>query len=129
MLRLGAGRDHLNIVADQYGCPTYARDLAEAILATITNRDVDNYSGLKKGGIYNFSNAGLTNWADFARTIFDYSKIKCTVGETTTKAYNAPAPRPLWSMMSKERIQKDFHIELHDWKKSLKLCLKELKRR
>ena len=128
MLRLGASRDGLNIVADQYGSPTYARDLAVAILDIIQNRKFETFAPSNKAGIYNFANWGLTNWADLARTIFDESNIDCKVSETTTKAYNAPAPRPLWSMMSKQRIQRDFHLQIPNWKKSLQSCLKELKR-
>lgn len=128
MLRLGSSRDALSIVADQYGSPTYARDLAEAIMGIIQNRGVETYSGNHKSGVYNFANWGLTNWADFARTIFKQAKIQCQVSETTTKAYNAPAPRPHWSSMSKERIQRDFHIQVPNWEKSLQSCLKELDR-
>ena len=128
MVRLGSSRDALNIVADQYGCPTYARDLALAIMNIIQNQKVETYMPSTKAGIYNFSNYGLTTWADFAREIFKQAKIDCKVGDTTTKAYKAPAPRPHWSMMSKERIQREFHIHVPNWKKSLQSCLKELDR-
>ena len=123
MLRLGRERSELNIVSDQYGTPTYARDLAQAIMDII---QLDEKKAPWKSGVYNFSNSGLTNWADFAREIFRQAKINCNVGETTTKAYNAPAPRPLWSMMCKQKIQRDFHLEIHPWKESLRRCLDEL---
>lgn len=126
MLRLGKERDQLTIVADQLGTPTYARDLAQTIYDMIDRIDMPNYDNTPKSGIYNYSNLGLTDWSGFAKEIFQQAKIKCEVGQTTTKAYNAPAPRPLWSMMSKEKIQRDFHIEIPHWQKSLTRCLKEL---
>lgn len=126
MLRLGKDRDSLNIVSDQLGSPTYARDLAVSIIKIIKEYDQPNYGNLPKQGIYNYSNLGLTNWSEFAKEIFRLSKLKCKVGETTTKAFNAPAARPLWSMMSKEKIQSTFHLEVPHWKKSLKSCLIEL---
>ncbi len=126
MLRLGKEKDSLNIVADQYGTPTYARDIATAIIRIIQNRNIQTFDNLPQNGIFNYSNLGLTTWADFAREIFKQAKIKCEVGETTTKAYGAPAPRPLWSMMSKVKIQKTFHLYIPKWQQSLKNCLLEL---
>ena len=72
---------------------------------------------------YNFSNAGVTNWAKFAKEIFKQTKIDCQVGYTTTAAYGAPAPRPLWSVMSKDKIANNFDIKLKDWQESLSACL------
>ncbi len=126
MLRLGKERDSLNIVADQYGSPTYARDLAKAILELIANYDNPNIQQLNKRGIYNYSNLGMTNWSEFAKEIFKQSKIKCKVGTTTTQAFNAPAPRPLWSMMSKQKFQETFYQDISHWKKSLSRCLGQL---
>jgi len=126
MLRLGKKLENLNIVADQYGAPTYARDLAECLVQLILREKIETYNQLPKQGVFNYSNHGLTNWSEFAKEIFTISKTKCTVGTTTTKAFNAPAPRPLWSMMSKEKIQENFHLEIPHWKKSLRRCLEEL---
>lgn len=126
MLRLGKDRKALNIVSDQLGTPTYAKDLAVSILEMINNYSRDNFNQTPKAGIYNYSNLGLTDWASFAKEIFKQAKIKCKVGPTTTKAYGAPAPRPLWSMMSKEKIQSDFQLKIPTWKESLASCLKEL---
>lgn len=126
MLKLGKERDTLNIVSDQIGTPTYARDLAVTILDMISNFSTENYNQTYKAGIYNYSNLGLTDWASFAVEIFKQTKIKCKVGTTSTKAYGAPAARPLWSMMSKEKIQRDFHLKIPSWKESLASCLKEL---
>lgn len=126
MLRLGKDRDNLNIVSDQLGTPTYARDLANAIIDIMINYDCQNYDAQPKSGIYNYSNLGLTNWSEFAKEIFKQSKIKCKVGETTTKAFNAPAPRPSWSMLSKEKIQSTFQLGIPQWEKSVGTCLREL---
>lgn len=126
MLRLGKKMDSLNIVADQYGTPTYARDIANTLMTIIKNRDLETISRIPHNGIFNYSNLGLTNWADFAREIFKQAKIKCSVGETTTAAYGAPAPRPLWSMMSKVKIQQAFHLNIPQWQQSLRKCLLEL---
>lgn len=125
MLRLGESRSQLSIVSDQIGTPTYARDLAKAILDIISAIKKDPRLK-KKSGIYNYSNLGLTDWSGFAQEIFRQTETECEVGITTTKAYNAPAPRPLWSMMSKVKIQKDFHLEIPEWQESLSHCLKEL---
>lgn len=126
MLRLGKDRDKLNIVSDQFGTPTYARDLAAAIINIILHYQEENYENQAKQGVFNYSNLGLTNWSEFAEAIFKIAKINCKVGETTTKAFNAPAARPLWSMMSKEKIQSTFHLEIPQWEKSLTRCLREL---
>ncbi len=126
MLRLGQNRDNLNIVADQYGTPTYARDIAHSLLTIIRNTGVNNFDDISQDGIFNYSNIGLVNWADFAREIFKLSKLKCQVGETTTALYGAPAPRPLWSLMSKSKIQKAYQLKIPHWKESLKNCLLEL---
>ena len=122
MIRLGQERDVLKIVSDQIGSPTYAKDIAQTFLQMISkicaSRNKDEYVG-----IYNYSNGGITNWADFARTIFEIKKIDCKVVETSTEDYGAPAPRPKWSVLDKSRIQKVFDIEIIDWETSLKHCI------
>lgn len=121
MLRLGAERDSLSIVSDQIGTPTYAKDIAHALLQivkTIQGKELGAHAG-----IYNFSNTESTNWADFARTIFDMRSIDCEVNDITTAAYNAAAHRPLWSVLSKEKIKHTFGVEIRSWKESLNECL------
>lgn len=125
MLKLGKSRPDLTIVNDQHGSPTNCLDLAMAIMTIIKFLEEKN-KRLALGGIYNYSNLGLTNWLDFANEIFVKSKISCRLASTTTAEYNAPAPRPLWSLLSKEKIQRTFHIQIADWKKSLHTCLREL---
>jgi len=123
MLRLGAERDELNIVADQIGTPTYAQDLASDTIKIISQLEKEEV-GLRNN--YNYSNISTTNWADFARSIFDMASITCKVNDTTTEAYGAPAPRPLWSAMDKSRLLNTFDIELKMWQESLEECLQEL---
>ncbi len=121
MLRLGADRDSLSIVSDQIGTPTYARDIANVLvkIAKATQEKADH----KYFGIYNFSNAESTNWADFARKIFEIKSIECTVENMTTAAYNAAAHRPLWSVLSKEKIKNTFDLEIRSWTESVNECL------
>jgi dTDP-4-dehydrorhamnose reductase len=124
MIRLAKEKDSLRIVADQIGTPTYARDLAYTIMAII-GKLTDNPDSAF-GGIYNFSNSGSTNWADFARKIFELTGIDCQVLETTTADYGAPAHRPAWSVMSKEKIISTFGIKENSWTDSLANCLREI---
>jgi dTDP-4-dehydrorhamnose reductase len=119
MLRLMADRDSLNVVADQYGSPTYAGDLANAIMQIV--------SFLPKAtnpvaGIYHYSNKGNISWFDFAVAIKELSGSSCSVAPIPTEAYPTPAKRPAYSVMSKEKITSTFPIELSDWKESLKKC-------
>lgn len=120
MLRLGQDRDKLSIVADQIGTPTYARDIARSILQIVSQSSSAEPSIF---GIYNFSNSEHTNWADFARTIFDLRGIDCEVSDITTKEYGAAAHRPLWSVLSTEKINNTFGIKPRPWKDSLIECL------
>ncbi len=121
MLCLGQEKDLLSIVEDQVGTPTNARDLAICIIHIIRqNRP------LLKTEIYNFSNLGVTNWAEFAQTIFDIKNIDCKIRGITTVAYNAPAPRPLWSVLSKQKIMDELGAKIDEWEVSLRKCLQEL---
>lgn len=124
MLRLGVQREKLNIVSDQIGTPTYARDIATttmSLLQSISDPSFNEY------GVYNYSNEGVTNWAEFAKTIFELENISCEVYPISTSEYGAPADRPLWSVLSKDKIKRVFGIEIPHWETSLKKCLQELK--
>lgn len=122
MLRLGRAKESLTIVADQYGAPTYAPDIAEALVNIITKL---NESGHTKAlyGTYNFANSGVTNWAGFAQEIFDHEGIDCKVTGITTAEYGAPAPRPLWSVLSTEKYRTTFDKPVRSWKECLRDCL------
>ncbi len=120
MLKLGAERDELNIIADQVGTPTYAIDLANAIFDIIQNPE-------KRYGVYHFSNEGVTSWYDFAKAIFDYSKTEVKVNPIPTSAYPTRAKRPHFSVMDKTKIKADYNIQIPYWLDSVKACIDALK--
>lgn len=120
MLKLGAERDELNIIADQVGTPTYAIDLARAILKIINTPD-------KKYGIFHFSNEGVTSWYDFAKAIFELSGTKVKVNPIPTSAYPTKAQRPAFSVMDKSKIKDSYNMEVPYWLDSLKTCILALK--
>lgn len=125
MLKLSETKKELQIVSDQIGAPTYARDLAHSICKIIQVLDhAENKKQLY--GTYNFANEGVTSWFDFAKEIFRIKQIEVNVLPTTTKAYNAPAPRPLWSVMSKKKIKENFHLQIDHWRQALIRMLNEL---
>ncbi|MGB1019248.1 MAG: dTDP-4-dehydrorhamnose reductase [Chitinophagales bacterium] len=121
MLRLGTERDELNIIADQFGTPTYAKDLAKAILDIISNNKVESIKGL-----YHFSNDGEASWFDFTKEIFSISNINCKANPIPTTEYPTPAERPKYSVMDKSKIVDDFGVVMKDWKVSLKECIEKL---
>lgn len=125
MLRLASQKDSLNVVFDQIGSPTYAKDLAKICL------DVLNQFGLKKisknGNLYHYSNEGVASWYDFAVTIIELAGENCKVKPIQTKEYPTLSKRPQYSVLNKSKIKKDFKIEIPYWKNSLKECIKKLK--
>lgn len=122
MLSLGKQRDQLNVVMDQVGSPTNARDLAKAILTIIENIERDN----DHPGIYNYSNEGVLSWFDFATAIFQITGITCKVSPIPATAYPTPAKRPTFSVLDKSKIKKTFNIQIPYWRDSLTETLKEL---
>ena len=87
MLRLGAEKENVNVVNDQFGTPTYASDLAKAIL-TIINKNIEFG---KRSELFHFSNSGITNWSEFASAIFNFSDLKCKVNPIPTSSYPTAA--------------------------------------
>ncbi|WP_265659054.1 dTDP-4-dehydrorhamnose reductase [Francisella philomiragia] len=122
MLRLGRERDSLGVIYDQVGTPTYAKDLAKAIL------DIIPIIQNSKLEIYNYSNEGVTSWYDFAKGIMDIANIDCQVNPIETKDYPTPAKRPHYSVLNKSRIKSNFNIEIPYWKDSLKDCINRLQK-
>ena len=120
MLRLGKERDELGVIFDQVGTPTYARDLAKAIL--------DILPMLKKEdiGIYHYSNEGVLSWYDFAKEIIRMAKVDCNINPIETKAYPTPAARPSYSLLNKLKIKETFDIKIPYWKDSLDECLQKM---
>jgi dTDP-4-dehydrorhamnose reductase len=120
MLRLGREKEHLGVIYDQVGTPTYARDLARAILDILPN--IKN----EKTEIYNYSNEGVLSWYDFAKEIMRMAKLECKVNPIETKEYPTPATRPHYSLLNKSKIKQEFGITIPYWKDSLDECLKTL---
>ena len=121
MLRLMKERDIINVVNDQFGCPTYAADLAGAILQIIVS---GKSSGTK--GIYHYANAGITNWYEFAVAIKELTHSNCMVNPIPSSQYPTAARRPRFSVMDTTLIKTAFSLEIPDWKDRLQNCLKWL---
>ncbi|MFC6098077.1 dTDP-4-dehydrorhamnose reductase [Flavobacterium qiangtangense] len=120
MLRLMKERDTLNVVNDQIGSPTYARDLAKAILEIIRQRKW-------RGGIYNFSNEGEISWFDFAIAIKEIAGLQCNVQGIPSSEFPTPAKRPAYSLLNKSKIKETFGIKVPHYRNSLEECLQKMK--
>jgi dTDP-4-dehydrorhamnose reductase len=114
-------RGLLNIVYDQIGTPTYARDLAKTILEIIPSAVMA--SGVE---IFHFSNEGVASWYDFAKAIVDYSGIECKINPINSKDYTQAATRPFYSVLDKSKIKERFSIEIPYWRDSLRECIQRL---
>lgn len=124
MIRLMNEKDEIRVVNDQVGSPTYAADLAEAILFIINN--AEKVAGKWIPGIYNFSNEGIISWFEFAEAIREYIKSNCAIKPISTSDYTTPAKRPVYSVLDKTKIRETFGIELKDWKASLRVCIEKI---
>ena len=118
MQRLGAEKENVNVVADQVGTPTYAADLAKAIVCILPQIDE------KTCGIYHYTNEGVCSWYDFATEIMDQSGLKCQVHPIPTSAYPTKAQRPFYSVLDKSKIKNTFDIKIRHWKNALISSLK-----
>jgi dTDP-4-dehydrorhamnose reductase len=116
MMKLGTERDSLNVIFDQVGTPTYAADLADAILKVISH---DTFVP----GIYHFSDEGICSWYDFTKTIHRIAGITCDVRPIETKDYPARTPRPHYSVLNKAKIKVTYGIEIPHWEESLVRCI------
>ena len=122
MRRLSATESSLRVVCDQVGTPTYAGDLAEAIVHIIESNQ------LSKCGTYNFSNEGVCSWYDFAVEIARLSgNTACEITPCRSEEYPTKAIRPRYSVLSKEKFSQSFSIEIAKWQESLKKCIERLK--
>jgi dTDP-4-dehydrorhamnose reductase len=122
MLRLGAEREALTVVADQIGGPTGAAEIAQACIKIAETL----VSEPEKSGIYHFSGTPDTSWADFARAIFDTAKIPCDVTDIPSSDYPTPAKRPLNSRLDCSATKTAFGISRPDWRKSLTHILTQI---
>ena len=119
MIRLGREREQLGVIFDQVGTPTYAHDLATAIMTAIDK-------GIKPG-VYHFSNEGVTSWYDFTKSIHRLAGINtCQVSPLHTAEYPTPASRPAYSVLDKTKIKDAYGIEIPHWEESLAKCIAKL---
>jgi dTDP-4-dehydrorhamnose reductase len=119
MLRLMAEKESISVVADQVGSPTYAADLAAAILQIIEH-------GKWHCGIYHYSNEGVISWAEFAAEIGRQINSSCKVAFITTDQYPTPAKRPRYSVLDKSKIKANYGVTISPWQRSLQTCLQKL---
>lgn len=141
MRRLGAEKASLNVVADQVGTPTFAEDLAQAIVSVINglehktvklspkNADNESYGSRSDAThireIYHFSNEGVCSWYDFAVAIMRGSKLSCKVNPIPSSAFPTKTKRPFYSVLDKSKIKEHFGIEIPHWQESLNKCLSQ----
>ena len=118
MRRLGAERESLGVVFDQAGTPTYAADLAAAIVSMLPQIR----PGMKE--VYHFSNEGVTSWYDFAVAIMEESHLACAVHPIESSAYPTRAVRPAYSVLNKAKIRQDFGLTIPHWREGLKRCVR-----
>lgn len=123
--RLAAERDALNVVADQVGSPTYARDLGQAItqmvLAIASNR-------VNAPGIYHYANEGVASWYDLAVAIVRHNGFSCRINPIRTEEYPVKAQRPHYSVLDKRKISAGFGLNVPNWHDSLLRCLGEMRK-
>jgi len=122
ILTKGAELGKLKVVSDQFGCPTYAYDLALAILEIVPMAISSN-----RVEIYHYSNEGTCSWYEFAKAALEMANVSCLVSPIISDEYPQRAPRPHYSVMDKSKIKKHFGIAIPEWKKSLAECVERLK--
>lgn len=119
MIRLMGERPSLNVVGDQIGAPTYAADLAAAIMHIVAQKAAGN----KHNGIYHYSNSGIISWYDFAVAIGQMIHSTCVVAKIGSEAFPTPAKRPHYSLMDCSAIIQDFGVNQPAWEDSLQTCI------
>ena len=124
MLRIGNKKKSIQVVSDQKGTPTYAKDLAKTCLDILSDASSTNLS--KKGSLYHYSNEGVTSWYDFATAIMEISNIDCQLISIETKDYPTQARRPMYSVLDKSKIKSDFKVTIPHWRDSLANCIKKI---
>jgi dTDP-4-dehydrorhamnose reductase len=118
VIRLAKEKGNLRVVADQVGTPTWAGDLAAAIMQVI--------AADCPPGVYHFSNEGVCSWYDFAKAIIELLEIEATIEPITTKDFPTAAPRPHYSVLDKNLLKSTLGITIPYWRDSLKVCLNQL---
>lgn len=116
MIKLGRERDTLNVIFDQVGTPTYAADLADALLQIVS---ADKFIP----GVYHYSNEGVCSWYDFTIAIHQIAGIDCRVLPIESKDYPAKTPRPHYSVLNKKKIKSNYNIQIPHWEDGLRRCM------
>ncbi len=116
MIKLGRERDSLNVIFDQVGTPTYAADLADALLQIVS---ADKFIP----GVYHYSNEGVCSWYDFTIAIHQIAGINCRVLPIESKDYPAKTPRPHYSVLNKKKIKSNYNIQIPHWEDGLRRCM------
>lgn len=122
MLRLMQDREVIRVVSDQQGSPTYAADLARAVIHIITSKSF-------RPGVYHYCNSGVISWYQFAHSIAQHMQFTCRVEPIRTQDYPTPAKRPAYSALSTDSFQKTFQLTIPGWEDSLKQCLQIIRER
>jgi dTDP-4-dehydrorhamnose reductase len=122
MLRLMRERPQIRVVNDQRGCPTYAADLADAILAILQLWE----KGVAHVGTYHFSNAGDITWYEFASAIRDVAGLVCDIQPIPSSDFPTPAKRPAYSVLDTTKLSADFGVQPRNWKEALQNCWQQL---
>lgn len=122
MLRLADSRDELSVVADQVGSPTYAADLADALLTLM----MKSLKGEGTKGIFHFSNEGTASWYDFAHAVFELGNKTLTLHPIKTVQYPTPAARPKFSLLDKTRFKTESGKTVRHWREALRACMEKL---
>ena len=113
MIKKGGNRDKVYLINDQFGCPTYSKDLVDCTLNIIASNKFNKHK------VYNFSNEGYTNWYEFTKKIFELKKINCEIIPVNSTHYKSIAKRPQYSVTDKSRIRDIFNIIIRTWDKAL----------
>jgi dTDP-4-dehydrorhamnose reductase len=117
--------ESLRVVFDQTGTPTYAADLAGAIMSIVSGAIRNQFA--MNSGIYNYSNEGVCSWFDFASEIIHEAGLTCTVNPVLSKEFKQAAQRPSFSVMDKNKIRETYDLKIPHWRTSLSKCMKLLK--
>lgn len=125
MLELGANNEKIKVISDQIGTPTYASDLAQAIVGIVKSKYLQNKE--QQTQIFHYSNEGVCSWYDFSKAIFDIEKIACKAVPIESKEWKMPAKRPYYTVLNKNKFKTTFEVEVPYWRESLQVCLKHIK--
>lgn len=131
MMNLTATKPQLKVVFDQVGTPTYALDLAKAIVAVLNDYNISascNQKEYTKTGIYHYSNEGVCSWFDFTKMIAEYNgTTSCDIQPCHSDEFPSPVKRPSYSVLDKSKIKQEFGIAVPYWTESLKKCIANIK--